>query len=430
LLAIAPGVLWLRIQLDDGALHGARLADQPLPPRSRLLPELRARADAFAHGVFTIRAGPYQARTTRKDLGASLDVEAGYERTRALGRSGNPIADLATYWAAAQSRLNLAWPPRVDRARLTETFGKLRQRVERPPASGSVSESGRAIAGIPGQTLNSVDAIAQLERALRAHASTATLAVTTLRPPAPVRYAAGSTRGADDVLQTVETLYTDATRDSGRIVNIEIASAAIDGTLLGPGDEFSFNQRVGERSYERGFRAAKELANGRVVDGIGGGICQVAATLHAAAFLAGLEITIYQPHSRPVSYIDTGLDTMVSWPDKDLRFGNPYPFPVVIRASAQAGVMRIQLFGSGRPHPVEWASKILQRIEPGESRVVDPALPRGQARIVQQPIPGLLVERRRTVYWPTGPRTSVLMLRYAPVPRIVATGGGASVLGF
>ena len=191
---------------------------------------------------------------------------------------------------------------------------------------------------------------------------------------------------------------------------------------LAPGGELSFNQRVGERTFARGFRPAKELANRRLVDGIGGGVCQVAGTLHAAAFLAGFEIPVHQPHSRPVSYIPMGLDTMVSWPNRDLRIRNPYPFPIRITAETDGQSVRVALYGAGKPHPVDWDKAVVERVPGGMQEVTDPALAPGESQLVQRASDGLLIERTRTVYLPTGPAEQVRKLRYPPTPQITALG--------
>jgi vancomycin resistance protein YoaR len=238
-----------------------------------------------------------------------------------------------------------------------------------------------------------------------------------------VRYDVPGRSLFEAVMYVFETKYNPGPASAGRAQNIELAVRAIDGTELLPGDVLSFNQTVGERSFERGFRGAPELSNKRVIEGIGGGVCQVAATLHAAAFLAGLDIPVYQPHSRPVGYIALGLDTMVSWPDRDLQVRNSYPFPVRIQATADGGVVRVTLLGADRPHAVEWDSRIVTRIPAGEAEERDPTLAASERKVVQDPIDGLVVERRRTIYFPTGPESVTATLHYPPNPRIIAVGG-------
>jgi len=422
LAVLSPGLLWLRLQLDGSAFAGARLGGERLPARDALATELPARARAWGAAKVAIHAGPYVARRQRAQLGAGVDAGAALAWASALGRSGNPLSDLSAYWSAWQGVLDRPWPLQIDPARLGAALGGIRRQVERFPVPGTYGRDGAVIAGIPGLTINNVTAASLLERALRRGELAVELQITTVPAPAPARYDVPGRDLYGQVLYAYETKYNAGPAGEGRAQNIEIAARALDGIELVPGDTLSFNETVGERSFERGFRGAAELANRRVVDGIGGGVCQVAATLHAAAFLAGLDIPVYQPHSRPVGYITLGLDTMVSWPDRDLRIRNPYPFPVRVQAQANHGVLKVVLLGADRAHAVEWDTQIVTRIPAGEVEERDPGLQASERKVVQDAIDGLVVERRRVVYLPSGPESVTSTLRYPPNPKIVAVG--------
>jgi vancomycin resistance protein YoaR len=276
--------------------------------------------------------------------------------------------------------------------------------------------------GIPGVTLDLVQAVEQVVRALKDDLIDVTLAVRTVPPPQPVIFDAAGGGNFNVTMMTFETAYRSGGSLAGRVHNIETAVSRIDGALIPPGGELSFNALVGERSYRQGFARAKEIAAKRIVDGVGGGVCQVAATLHAAAFLAGFDLPEYSPHSRPARYIALGLDTMVAWPSQDLRVANPYPFTVRVRAEAQAGVLRVTLEGSGKPYLVEWNTQILSRVKPGTQELPDRSLALGEREQIQDAIDGLNVRRVRTIYLPTGARREENILRYPPNDRIIAVG--------
>lgn len=421
---LAPVAVWLRLQIDSSPFRSARLGGERLPPTERLREALTERSLAWGQTEVVVHAGPYVARRSRQELGAALEVEPEVRWASSLGRSGNPLDDLATYWAAKQSAIERAWMPVVDSATLATVLSGIRNQIERPPTPGTWARDGSLIAGIPGITINSVTAIELIKAALRRSATSVQVDTTAIKPPAPIHYETLGYTIFTKQLHAFETRYAFGNAAGGRRDNIEMAAQAIHGAVIPPGEVLSFNEVVGERSYERGYREAPELANGRVVDGIGGGICQVAATLHAAAFLAGFDVTEYQPHGRPVRYIDMGLDAMVAWPNKDLKIRNPYPFPVRIDSSAQQGVARVALYGAERPHPVEWKAEILERIPAGETTVAQPDVPPGEQRVVQEAIEGLVIERRRTLYLPTGAQSEVRTVRYPPNPKIVAVHGG------
>ncbi len=109
---------------------------------------------------------------------------------------------------------------------------------------------------------------------------------------------------------------------SNRLSNIKLALELINGTSLEPGETFSFNDVVGERTTERGFKSATAYSGGSVVNEVGGGICQVSTTLFNAAVKADLEIVERHNHSMTVSYVDKGKDAAVDWGNKDLKFTN------------------------------------------------------------------------------------------------------------
>jgi vancomycin resistance protein YoaR len=385
-------------------------------------------AARWTHAPVTIHVGPYIARTTRAGLGAQLALAGMQARLLGLGRTGNPVRDLGDWWASRRTGLKLAWRVEIERDALAASIQDMRSKLERPPVPGALLADGSMLPGTPGLTINPMRVTEQLAEGLRAGELDIRVEALSIAAPDPVRYVSGNL-GAEqfgEVLAQFETKYRTGGAVAGRARNIELAVHAIDGAVLEPAGELSFNEKVGERSYDRGFETAKELSNRRVVDGVGGGVCQVAATLHAAAFLAGFAMPVFSPHSRPSRYIEVGLDTMVAWPSQDLRIANIYPFPVRVRATAGDGVLHVWLEGAGKAHPVEWSKEILQRITPGSQQIQDPGLATGQTQLIQEAIDGLVVRRRRTIYLPTGPSVEEVTLRYPPNDRIVAVGAGGT----
>ena len=125
---------------------------------------------------------------------------------------------------------------------------------------------------------------------------------------------------------------TLAGSSGSRINNITLAAAAIDGTILNPGEEFSYNGVVGQRTAAGGFQAAGAYSNGQVVNEIGGGICQVSSTLYYCSLIANLTTVDRTCHMFAVNYLPSGLDATVSWPGPDFVFRNDRDFPVKIVA--------------------------------------------------------------------------------------------------
>ncbi|MBC7082709.1 MAG: VanW family protein [Firmicutes bacterium] len=135
---------------------------------------------------------------------------------------------------------------------------------------------------------------------------------------------------AEPVLASFSTTLKDP--EKSRNHNVALAAAAVDGVVLQPGEEFSFDRVVGPRLAEAGYREARVISGGKSVPGIGGGICQVSTTLYNVALLAGLEIVERHPHSRPVDYVPPGLDATVAEGQYDLRFRNTLGVPLALSA--------------------------------------------------------------------------------------------------
>lgn len=117
-----------------------------------------------------------------------------------------------------------------------------------------------------------------------------------------------------------------------RTNNIKIASQVIDNLIIPPGKVFSFNQIVGQRTTEKGYREAPIFAGKQVVPGVGGGICQITSTLYNTALLGNFPIIERYPHSLKVAYVAPNFDASVAWPTIDFKFQNHHDFPVKIIA--------------------------------------------------------------------------------------------------
>ncbi len=129
-----------------------------------------------------------------------------------------------------------------------------------------------------------------------------------------------------------------------RKFNIELACKKIDKTALLPEDEFSFNDIVGKRTKQNGFRSAFIISDGKFVEGTGGGICQVSSTIYNCALLADLAVTHVRAHSLPVSYVLPSFDAMVS-STNDFRFVNSSPLIVSITCIADGDYIHVKMYG-------------------------------------------------------------------------------------
>lgn len=136
------------------------------------------------------------------------------------------------------------------------------------------------------------------------------------------------------------------TSNSNRTRNLELACEAIDGTILNPGDVFSFNGIVGERTAEKGYKEAIVYVSGKSESELGGGVCQVASTIYYCAMYADLEIVQRTEHAYIVTYVPGGLDATVYFGSLDFQFKNSTDYPIKVRTYLSGGKCWVELIGT------------------------------------------------------------------------------------
>lgn len=185
------------------------------------------------------------------------------------------------------------------------------------------------------------------------------------------------------VVSSFSTRY-DAS-NTNRSTNLRIAAEKINGTVLLPGEVFSYNKTVGKRTVEEGYKDAKIYADGGVVDGLAGGICQISSTLYNAVLLANLEIVERRNHSFTTSYVVAGRDATVVWGAIDFQFKNSRSYPIKIEASVKNGVAEFKMHGmqEEQEYEINIIPKTTASIPYATAQVVDPSLAPGQQVVSQ-----------------------------------------------
>ncbi|MDA3864084.1 MAG: VanW family protein [Deltaproteobacteria bacterium] len=200
------------------------------------------------------------------------------------------------------------------------------------------------------------------------------------------------------VLGWYKTSYYTWGKYENRAHNLRIGGAKLTGSIILPGKSLSFNKVIGPRTAKKGYRVAPIIALGELVEGMGGGMCQIASTLFAASFFAGLDILHAKPHSQPSHYIDLGLDATVVYPSVDLVIRNPYDFPIVIRTDVSGGVVKIEILGKEKPYDkITFIRKIISEKPFKTTYRKDEKLLKGVLKVKQRGQKGYVV-RRRAIY--------------------------------
>lgn len=146
-----------------------------------------------------------------------------------------------------------------------------------------------------------------------------------------------------DLLSSFSTKYS--VRATSRTTNLKLAASKINGTVLMPGETFSYNKVVGARTIAAGYKEAPIYVSGEVVDGLGGGICQITSTLYNAVVYANLNVVERTNHQFVPSYVTASRDATVVYGSLDFKFKNNRNYPIKINCSVSGGIANFQIFG-------------------------------------------------------------------------------------
>ncbi|MBO4748565.1 MAG: VanW family protein, partial [Clostridiales bacterium] len=193
---------------------------------------------------------------------------------------------------------------------------------------------------------------------------------------------------ADDlraILGKVSSTTSETTDNDNRNTNIRLVCEALDGLVLQPGEQFNFNNYIGQRTSEKGYKLAHGIYNGSMRDELGGGICQANTMLYQSVTKADLQVDERKNHSIPSTYVDKGTDATVTWYSPNFRFTNNSDYPIAIHAYYADLHVTVEIFGRLLPDGqyIELVGEHVRTISPSTTYVNDPNLPAGEQKKTQ-----------------------------------------------
>ena len=216
-----------------------------------------------------------------------------------------------------------------------------------------------------------------------------------------------------------------------RTHNLTIATNVINGSIIRPGEIFSFNQTVGQRTMESGYKDAMVIVGGKFVPGLGGGICQVSSTLYNACLLAGLQIVERSNHNLTVVYVPLGQDATVAYGIQDFKFKNNTTSPIYVRTVAGGGYLTVNIYGDLTFKKKIVISNIIdQTIAFQTVTQVDPTLKAGEQKVDHNGQNGYVVRSFRTYYDSSGEKIKTEALgrsTYRPLNKTILTGPAEAI---
>ncbi|MBX3206905.1 MAG: VanW family protein [Labilithrix sp.] len=401
-------------------VDGERVPDEATPATVQALAADRARA-LLGRKVALALGGHDKPvlEATLEELGVRVDVERTAGLALRAGQDGDLITRAEAVREAREGRIDVPLFTYVDRDVAMTKLVELKEREDTQPVSARLDLDKHAtIPERDGSYIDADETIAALELAARdRRVETITLPVKSFAP----RISSAFLKSLDisEVLAEYETYFSRGGEQQRRGKNIDNASQKLDGVVISPGELISFNEVIGERSEENGFQKSWEIFKGEMVEGIGGGTCQVASTFHAATFFGGFDVLERLPHSRPSAYIPMGLDSTVVYPAVDLKVRNPHPFPVVVHAKTIGNKLRVELLGKMRPVRVGFGREVLSTL-PYKRKIEEDATLSGRKVLVKQHgIKGYKIKRSRIFTYPDGTKRKEEMTdTYPPTTEI------------
>ncbi len=316
---------------------------------------------------------PKKSSPTSADTAASPAASSGTDSAAPAGRLDTrlKLGDGRQTWHPTRRQLGIAFAPgssdatpgaqlhfTLDRAKARAYFNKIAPYVRRAPhnakvvvaehSSGDMGDAqvpAKIIPGYDGAALDTDAAVDLVQKTVQSSPSTIHIVLPLKLKPAKATTA--SLQGINARIGYFVTHFNPG--EVGRTVTVRRAIELIDGTVVKPGQVFSVNQAVGERTAERGFGMGHVFVDGKMEKQLGGGMCQVATTLFNAAMLADLKIVERHQHVRTIPYAPPGRDATVYWGQKDFKLANNTGAPVYVSYRTTRTHAIVSLFGKATP---------------------------------------------------------------------------------
>lgn len=324
------------------------------------------------------------------------------------GRSGNVFKKTFDSLALTLNEINMEVRKDFERNKLKKILEKIKTEIDKDSKNASIAYNDGNIEisdEIVGRSMD-IDINAKLvENQLeKRNFKDILLQVENIKP----YIAYEEIKDIDDVISDFHTVFS--LKDQNRSHNIKLACSKLDGRILKPGEAFSMNETLGPRNIESGYKEAPVIFKNELVQGTGGGICQVTTTLYDTVLLAKMDILERSPHSMPLGYVKPGQDATIAEGSIDFKFINSKDYPVCISAEVKGGSLRIRILGKSEPvkETVRLRSVILETVPPEAEEIeIDDNLPDGEKVVVMKARNGI----RAVLYRETFSEDNVLLER-------------------
>lgn len=339
--------------------------------------------------VITVKAGDKSIKIKYTDLSPKYNINSTVERVMEYGKNLGLFEknSLITGDEKKESHLDFTY----DENKLAEYENKLSKMVNRNAKNATIkinSDNISILEGKDGQEIEKEKMATLVKEAINTNPNGNNIVEIPVNVTKP-KITKDMLLKIDGVIGSFSTSY--ASSDASRSANVEIATRTVNGKILMPGETFSYNNTLGERTKEKGYRDGAAYIANKVVMVTGGGICQVSTTLYRAVLRAGILPTERHNHSMTTSYSGPSGDSTVAWGSLDYQFKNTYDFPIYIQGYTSDRHIVFNIYGNkegmdGKTYKLQ--TVINEKLTPSVKIVDDPNLPVGQRVIEQRPVTG------------------------------------------
>lgn len=335
-----------------------------------------------------------------EEIGAGYDVEGAVKAAYETGRTGTEEENFEVGYTLLKDTINIEVDYTYDVTLMDEKLKEVAEEFDCEAKDSTVSRKGGRFVVTKeqdGLVMDKEKTIAAVKKVMDTRMSgVAKIAAEVTKP----KITAEANNHVTDLIGTYYTTFNNS--DPNRNNNLVVGCNYIDGTMVAPGEVFSANASLGSQTAAGGYKNAGVYNNGKVEQGMAGGVCQVTSTLYNAAILAELDIVERSPHSMTVGYVPLGRDAAVAGTYKDLKFRNNTEYPIMIEAYASGGKLVMNIYG----HEVHNASRkvTFETVyeatipKPAEKVTKDPEMLEGEREVTSRGKTGSKVSVRKIVY--------------------------------
>lgn len=362
--------------------------------------------DKILNVPITIQVSDQEVQTTVKELGVACDWQDTVAKAYRFGKEGNLLQQFKIKRQMKESGKQFSLPYKISEDTIQDyveeqckpfdvSMKNSKLKFKNGKLKATKDRTGHEV-----QVTKTVKKIREALNQVLKKGTSEPLRITAVVEDTEPKYTQEQVSRCESLLGSYSTSF--ATSAAPRANNVKTAAGYINGTVLYPGETFSTIRVIKDRTEENGYQAAPEYSSGNVVDGIGGGVCQVSTTLYNAVINAELEIVERSPHSMVVSYVDVSRDAAISGDYKDFKFKNNTRTPVYIASSAEGGTLSFRIYGEEtRPENrrIEFESETLETIQPGAPvETVDKTKPASYRSVTQSAHVGYKAKLWKIVY--------------------------------